>query len=171
MSKGAMNVRINFGALKKFKNKMLKELGGKGDTLDGRELIEDVLRTAGQRCLSRTEKRTPVDTGQLRKNWEAGKTVKRGWNYTINIENPVEYATYVEYGHRPNWQGMVRGKKNKQGTPKLELNANITMEDGTPAQHWVQGYFMLTKSIDETREDMPKLVEEKIEKKLREIMQ
>ena len=46
---------------------------------------------------------TPVDTGYLRQNWEAGGDVnisKSSVGYTAVITNPTEYASYVNYGHR-----------------------------------------------------------------------
>lgn len=61
-----------------------------------------------------------------------------GDTYVIEIVNPVEYASYVEYGHR---------KANHKG--------------------WVRGRFMMTISEQEIREAAPKILEKKIEKFLR----
>ena len=160
-----MKLRVNFGALKKFQDKMQRELGSYGDKVNCAEMMMDTLRTAAKRCMLRAEKRTPVDTGQLRKNWKADNGVKRGWNYTITVENPVEYASYVEFGHRVNWEGIKKGKPNKG---KLGYK---TDKDGKKKKKkgWVDGYFMLTKAVDETKQDMPDLVEEKIIKKFLEI--
>jgi hypothetical protein len=158
-------LRIHFGALKRFQKKFHEVFGKDADC---GQYIKEILKTSASRCLHRTEQRTPVDTGQLRANWEAETPKKAGWDYRVKIKNDVEYATYVEFGHRPNWQGMIRGKKNKQGVPKLEFG-DFEMEDGTPAKAWVDGYFMLTKSMDETRQDLPKVAEEVLTKKLREL--
>ena len=59
----------------------------------------------------------------------------------IEIENPVEYASYVEFGHRT---GSHKG--------------------------WVQGRFMLTMSEQEIQEIAPKVLENKIKKYLTECM-
>ena len=57
----------------------------------------------------------------------------------IEIINPVEYASYVEYGHRT---------RNHKG--------------------WVEGKFMLTVSEDEIRRSAPRILEKKLEKYLKE---
>lgn len=59
----------------------------------------------------------------------------------IEIVNPVEYASYVEYGHRT---------ANHKG--------------------WVQGRFMLTTSEQEIQNIAPKVLEAKIKKLLGECM-
>ncbi len=64
-----------------------------------------------------------------------------GNNFIIEVINPVEYASYVEYGHR---------KANKQG--------------------WVQGKFMLTISERELHSIAPKILESNIKKFLGECM-
>jgi len=64
-----------------------------------------------------------------------------GNTLVIEIVNPVEYASYVEYGHRtPDHKG------------------------------WVQGRFMLTISEQEIQEIAPKVLEAKIKKFLGECM-
>ena len=64
-----------------------------------------------------------------------------GNTLVIEIVNPVEYASYVEYGHRtPDHKG------------------------------WVQGRFMLTISEREIQEIAPKVLEAKIKKFLGECM-
>lgn len=60
--------------------------------------------------------------------------------YVIEIVNPVEYASYVEYGHRT---------RNHKG--------------------WIQGRFMLTISEQEIERDAPKILERKLAKKLGEV--
>lgn len=62
--------------------------------------------------------------------------IKRvGNNFVIDIINPVEYASYVEYGHRTRGGGG-----------------------------WVQGRFMLTISVDEVQSAAPKILEKKLAK-------
>lgn len=158
-------LQFHYGALRKFQKKFAKEFGSNGDV---GQYIKEILNTSASRCLSKTEKRTPVDTGQLRKNWKAEPAKKAGWDYRVTIKNPVDYATYVEFGHRPNWEGFIRGKKNKQGTKMLEFG-DFEMEDGTPATAWVEGYFMLTKSMDEMKKELPEIAEEILIKKFLEL--
>lgn len=59
--------------------------------------------------------------------------------FTIIVKNPVEYASYVEYGHRT---------RNHKG--------------------WVQGRFMLTISEQEIQQIAPMVLEEKMKKFLGE---
>ncbi len=70
----------------------------------------------------------------------------------IEIVNPVEYASYVEYGHRqtPGRYVPAIGKQLKQG--------------------WVQGQFMLTLSVQKIQNLAPKVLESKIKKFLRECL-
>lgn len=62
-----------------------------------------------------------------------------GNTLTVEIVNPVEYASYVEYGHR---------KANSKG--------------------WVRGHFMLTMSEKEIQNIAPKVLESKLKKFLEE---
>ena len=89
--------------------------------------------------------------GTLRRGWTGGNksnatayanslTVNKvGTDYVIEIVNPVEYASYVEFGHRT---------ANHKG--------------------WVEGQFMLTISEDEIRRSAPRILEKKLEKYLKE---
>lgn len=67
------------------------------------------------------------------------KVDKVGNEYVIEIINPVEYASYVEFGHR------TRDHKG-----------------------WVEGKFMLTISENEIRNSAPKILENKLKKYLGE---
>lgn len=94
--------------------------------------------------------------GTLRRGWTTGKidvpkgeecniadafvyiandidVIKKGRIYIIILSNPVNYASYVEYGHRtPNGIG------------------------------WVEGQFFMKISEDEMQEELPELLEKKI---------
>lgn len=75
-----------------------------------------------------------------------------GNNLVIEIVNPVEYASYVEYGHRqtPGRYVPAIGKRLKQG--------------------WVAGKFMLTISEQEVQEIAPNVLQAKITKFLKGVM-
>ena len=75
--------------------------------------------------------------GTLRRGWTIGEIRKEGNVYKIDIINPVEYASYVEYGHRT---------ANHSG--------------------WVKGHFMMTISEQELEKIAPKVLENKIKKYL-----
>lgn len=156
---GSMKGRVNFGDLKKFRKKILKEFGD-GNKVDCSEMMMDIVRTAGVRCLRRAQHHTPVDTGQLRGNWKAEQPVKRGWNYTVELKNDVEYASYIEFGHRFTKKSLTFLTKNHILDPTKPKKS----EGG-----YYKPRFMLTKAIDETKEAMPDLVEEKIIKKFVEL--
>lgn len=89
--------------------------------------------------------------GTLRRGWTVGDTQKIGDTYQIEIINPTEYASYVEYGHRqtPGRYIPALGKRAKTA--------------------WVPGKFMLTISEKEINNIAPKLIEKKLEAKLREV--
>lgn len=77
---------------------------------------------------------------------------KQGNAFVVDIVNPVDYASYVEYGHRqtPGRYVPQLGKKLKGG--------------------WIQGKFMLTVSVDELQRDAPKILEKKLAKWLGEAL-
>ena len=81
--------------------------------------------------------------GTLRRGWGAVadiNVVKEGDIYTVTIINPVEYASYVEFGHRTRNGGYVE--------PQL----------------------MLTISEEKLKNAIPKLLERKVKKKLMEAL-
>ena len=109
--------------------KQLEELE-KGKARD--KFFEDCAKEMAARLLSLVKPKTPVGVyddpsrkgGTLRRGWTGGKrrsaeafadslTVKKsGKTYTITVENNVEYAPYVEYGHRTRGgKGFVPGKR------------------------------------------------------------
>lgn len=89
--------------------------------------------------------------GTLRRGWTVGDIQKIGDNYQIEIINPTEYASYVEYGHRQTPGRYI---------PALGVSAK---------KAWVPGKFMLTISEKEINYIAPKLIEKKLEAKLREV--
>ena len=152
----AQNGKVNVSDLKNFRDNIEKTLGA--SQIDS--FIESCAKELVARLLAKVIKRTPVGDypkssgklgGTLRRGWTGGKSgsaasytqnlkVKHFGNvYVIEIINPVEYASYVEFGHR------TRGG------------------DG-----WVEGKFMLTISEQEIERDAPKILENKLKKKLGE---
>ena len=96
-------------------------------------------------------KATSKKGGTLRRGWGAksGKAAasyanslsvtKTGNVYTVEIVNPVEYASYVEFGHRTRGGG------------------------------WVEGQYMLTISEEKLKRVAPAVLEKMILQKLREV--
>lgn len=125
--------------------------------------LQSCAKELAARLLRMVIKRTPVGEypkgtgkkgGTLRRGWTGskGKSSAAGYvdsltvhhfgdTYVIEITNPVEYASYVEYGHRT---------ANHEG--------------------WVSGRFMMTISEQELDKIAPKVLENKIKRYLRGVM-
>lgn len=137
------NVRLDYGELEKLKNQLEQ-------VADSDRFLESCAKELAARLLRKVIKRTPVGQyeegsgktgGTLRRGWTASKDMKVskvGNDFVIEIINPVEYASYVEYGHRT---------RNHKG--------------------WVEGHFMLTISEDEIRNSAPKILEKKLKEYLK----
>lgn len=149
-----------------FKVKGLKELQKELNNLQQNtdEMLESCAKELAARLLRLVVKRTPVGDysgdsytcvsgeqhkghkvqgktgGTLRRGWTIGEIRKEGNVYKVDIINPVEYASYVEYGHRT---------ANHSG--------------------WVKGHFMMTISEQELQKIAPKVLENKIKKFLSSI--
>lgn len=122
------------------------------------QFVEACVKELAARLLRLVIKRTPVGDypkstgkkgGTLRRGWTAQKQasaqgyaesieVRRvGNTYIVDIVNPVEYASYVEHGHRT-----------------------------ADHQGWVPGQFMMTISEQELQAIAPQVLEAKIKKYL-----
>lgn len=84
--------------------------------------------------------------GELRKNWTVTEIRKNGDAYEIEVINPTEYASYVEFGHR-----------QKRGRYVPALGKALS-------KNWVKGRFMLRISSDELQAMAPKILERKLAK-------
>lgn len=123
--------------------------------------IDACAKELAARLLAKVIKRTPVGDypnssgkkgGTLRRGWTGGKNSSAvayadsltihhfGDAYVIEIINPVEYASYVEFGHRT---------ANHKG--------------------WVNGRFMLTISEQEIQQAAPAIIEKKLIKQMGEL--
>ena len=99
------------------------------------QFVEECIREVALRLLAKTIARTPVDTGTLRRNWQIGAVRRIGNGYEVEVYNPIEYAKYVEFGHR-----------TRNGTG------------------WVEGRFMLTISERELQRELPAILDREIKK-------
>lgn len=142
--------------------------------VDMEKFCSDMAKEIAARLLRRVKQKTPVGDyevitytkkdgtsvsfnegkqgGTLRNNWKIKNTVtKRGVVYEIEIFNPTEYASYVEYGHRQQVGRFVPqiGKRLKSG--------------------WVEGQFMLKISEEEIQGITPKLLQKRLNEELRRI--
>lgn len=126
------------------------------------------------RLYAMTVKRTPVgdyedtydleydgDTYFLVMSDKQGGTLRRGWiirgpyyfgnNYVCELINPVEYAPYVEYGHR-----------QTPGRYVPAIDRKLTAS-------WVKGYFMLTKSLQDLERLAPKVIQKNVDTMMKEV--
>lgn len=104
--------------------------------------IQDFLLEMAFRALRKIKKRTPVDTGELRRNWKVGRVERRGTTYVVEIYNNTDYASFVEYGHRT----------------------------GKDLTKWVEGRFMMTVSMQEIERELPRYLEKRVTQLLNDIM-
>lgn len=101
-----------------------------------------VTKEIAQIVLDEAIKRTPVaKTGDLQKNW-VSSVIKEENIYKIEVINPLEYAEFVEFGHR---------KRNGKG--------------------WVKGKFMLTISERDLQRRLNEIVREKVNAFIMEALQ
>lgn len=147
---------FNFQDFKKIKNNLEKLNQEQVDLF-----IDACAKELAARLLAKVIKRTPVGDypnssgkkgGTLRRGWTGGKNSSAvayadsltihhfGDAYVIEIINPVEYASYVEFGHRT---------ANHKG--------------------WVNGRFMLTISEQEIQQAAPAIIEKKLMKQMGEL--
>ena len=149
------NVMLDYKELVKLKEQIMLF----GDPTQMDQFLTSCAKELAARLLAKVIKRTPVgqyptETGKkggtLRRGWTGEKSsnatayanslnvTKVGTDFVIEIINPVEYASYVEFGHRTS---------NHKG--------------------WVEGHFMLTISEDEIRNAAPKILEKKLKNYLK----
>ena len=131
------DVKIDIKQLKQLRDNL--QIVGKNTD----DFLESCAKELAARLLAKVIKRTPVDKGTLRRAWSTNniKVSHVGSNYVVEIINPTEYASYVEYGHRT---------ANHKG--------------------WVRGRFMMTISEKELEKIAPKVLEKRIKKLLEEAM-
>lgn len=118
--------------------KQLEELYEKLKKASGKDIKKDIAKELGQRLLRNVKRNTPVDTGELRRNWNS-QGYETATSYDVEVFNQTKYAPYVEYGHR---------KRGGNG--------------------FVNGQLMLTKSELRLRKKAPEIINSKLEKMMRE---
>ena len=103
----------------------------------------ECLKGAGDDLITRAKVITPVDTGRLQASWETDVTQDGARTYTLHIYNDARnpdsgkpYAKYVEYGHY------------------------------SVAGNWVEGRFMLNRTMPDTVEYLRSTIKGEITSKL-----
>ncbi len=148
--------KVNFEALRKVQQK----IANLSNTVDTSAFCEACCKELAARLLALVIPATPVGQypkgsgkkgGTLRRGWgaktageakgyaESLTVTKTGGTYSIEIVNPIEYSSYVEYGHR------------------------------TTSGGWVEGRYMLTISEEKLKSITPALLERKLNAFIKEI--
>lgn len=93
------------------------------------------LTTLANKAMRKAMKRTPVDTGRLRRSYKVTKVQEKGNSLQITLYNDARddgmddsYASYVEFGH------FTVGRVS-----------------------WVEGHWMLTMATDEVKAEMTRV--------------
>ena len=138
-------IKVQFDGLKEFQ-KTIENMEKEKE-----QLMIGTIKELAARLLRKVIKRTPSDTGNLRRNWAVSDVRKNGGNYEIEVSNSTEYASYVEFGHRQTPGRFVPaiGKRLKKS--------------------WVKGKFMLTISEDELKRQALAVIEKKITEWLKKL--
>lgn len=142
--------------------KQFEELKKRIDTMAEQKdaFIERTTNELGQRLLRRVKQKTPVgvapdvDADTYAEHWTGyqGGTLRKGWkaeghkdatSYEVEISNSIEYASYVEYGHRQNVGQYVPALGKRLKSP------------------WVEGTHMLQSSEEEIKAIAPALIDKR----------
>ena len=106
---------------------------------------QKTINKLGNKLLSKTIKRTPVDTGVLRRNW-----LGKSGDLEFTVSNVTKYAPMIEFGHRVvGGRGGLKGKRRKGNKKNLKPRK-------TSGKGYVEGVYMLTKSVKEIEQDLEK---------------
>jgi hypothetical protein len=86
---------LEYSEFDKFYEKMTKAFG----KLETGQFLTNFMRKEGLKAVRYARERTPVRTGNLRRNWNIDGPISAGSDTNVIIVNPVEYAEYIERGH------------------------------------------------------------------------
>ena len=136
---------VEFSELTAFRDKLENLSKNK----KGESFSEAAVKELAARLLRKVKKRTPVDTGELRRNWQVGNIHIFGKYCVVEVYNATEYAEWVEFGHRRVIKVKGTGEKRAVG--------------------WQPGKFMLTISTKEIDNIKDRLIRQRVEQKFREV--
>lgn len=106
------------------------------------QFIQEFALEIAFRALRKIKTRTPVDKGELRRNWKVGTVIKQRDTYVVEIYNNTDYAAFVEFGHRY----------------------------GIDLTQWKEGLFMMTISMQEIERELPTYLERGQKKLLEKLL-
>lgn len=102
---------------------------GKIDRDEVKKELSRSVKRIGTQAIRTVKSNTPVDTGHLRRSWRVQDAGFTGGSWSIELTNGVEYASYVESGHR------TRNHKS-----------------------WVPGQFFMKNSLNAIDSQLPDLI-------------
>ena len=139
----------------------LKALSERLDKLSKKDFDAFCLAMAkemGEALRRKVIHRTPVVYGTLRGAWALLPPKRAAGGYEIELVNNLQYASYVEYGHRQQPGRFVPGEwKDDHFEYDPNAEGGIVLKDT-----WVKGRFMLTISAEELWAQAPKVLEKKL---------
>lgn len=141
--------------------KELKALNDRLDKLAKADLDKFYTKVAKElagRLLNKVKKRTPVVYGTLRDAWAVMPVGRRGNHYAVVVINNLQYASYVEYGHRQRPGRFIPGYwAGERFVYDPDAEGGMVLKDS-----WVKGRFMLTISTQELEQQAPAILERKL---------
>ena len=92
--------------------------------------LHQFLLEEGLRALRLVRPLTPVDTGNLRRNWSVSKVERTGSSLVVYLVNPTEYASYMEDGFT---YQTKHGERHFEGFHMAEISL-IQVRNTMPAR-------------------------------------
>lgn len=100
------------------------------------KLIREAIKEIALDFLVIAKGKTPEKTGLLKDRWKIGEIQRKGDDYVIEVFDSVDYASFVEDGHRT---------RKGQGKKSSRINSKA----------WVEGRFMMKLTEDDIAIKMP----------------
>lgn len=113
--------------------------------------VEQSLTDAGEYLVGEIKKRTPVDHGDLRRAWRPSRANYNGSTFVLTVTNTMEYASFVESGHR-----------QKPGRYVPAIGKKLTAK-------WVNGQFMMRDAVAESKARVVAKLEDELNKQVAQL--
>lgn len=110
------------------------------------------------RCVENTDAGDSPDSPDLRNRWDRSAAVPTAWGAEAEVFNPLEYASYYEYGHRQT-PGRIVFAELRPGAVKYGRAAR-KQKDGRWGiflrlrRSFVPGRYVMTRSEERAQEEL-----------------
>lgn len=145
--------------LTEFENKLIEMIDEKYP-----EMVNGLVSELGDRLVAKVKKKTPVDSGNLKRTWEKSDLERTGKSVSVTVFNNTEYAQYVEYGYRRKKHFVPGYWKNGKFVYDKSAKGGMIVSSGR-----VPGVFMLKRSVEELNKETTKIVKNWLIKTLKEL--